>query len=300
MARPRVDVVVPFRGSPQALDELKSRLARLALRGDDTIVVVDNTPGHQTQGQNDRDRVPVLVASAHATPGFARNRGAEGGSGEWLVFLDADVEPAIDLLDSYFEPAPAPETALLAGGIIDEPVPVDSPGPARYAYLRRTLSQDRAMDKGRFAFAQTANAACRRSAFEAIGGFKETIRAAEDADLSFRLKAAGWRIERREEAAVVHRSRRALRAFIAQAAVHGAGSAWLDRQYPGAFPARRRLGLLWWAVRSTTRGLLRAAHSRDRDDWVGPLYEALWELSFEFGRSRSVETPAHADPVAPR
>jgi GT2 family glycosyltransferase len=283
-----VDVVVPFRGGLDALQELRARLGRLRLRSGDTIVVVDNTPG-RLPGRSGRGEVPVLVVSERATPGYARNRGAERGTGEWLVFIDADTDPCADLLDRYFDPAPAPGAVLLAGGVIDEAVPVDAPAPARYAYLRRTLSQDRTFSSGRWDFAQTANVACLRVAFEAVGGFRETIRSGEDADLSYRLKAAGWQIERREQAAVVHRSRRTLGSFIAQAARHGGGSAWLERHYPGSFPSRGRAGLIWWAIRTTVRGLARAARTRDRDQIVRASLESLWELSFEFGRSLPIE-----------
>ncbi len=281
--------MVPFRGSADALRQTRASLRRLRLREGDTIVVVDNTPGRDTRGTPEPDAVPVLVASERLTPGYARNRGAALGRGEWLIFIDADTDPTEDLLERYFEPSPAGSTALLAGGVIDEPVPPDAPAPARYAYLRRTLDQGRTIEMGTFAFAQSANIACRRSAFEAVGGFRESIRAAEDADLSYRLKAAGGGIERREHAVVVHRSRRSTRAFVAQAALHGAGSAWLDRAYPGSFPARRRPGLIWWALRMAATGSVRAARRRDRDELVRGLYEPLWELAFEFGRSRSVE-----------
>jgi GT2 family glycosyltransferase len=205
------------------------------------------------------------------------------------VFIDADTDPPTDLLDRYFDPPPATGTVILAGGVIDEPVPVDGPAPARYAYLRGTLNQARTVDLGRWAFAQTANIACRRAAFEEVGGFREDIWPAEDADLSYRLRAAGGEMERREAAAVVHNSRRTLRAFIGQAARHGAGCAWLDRTYPGSFPARRRPGLVWWGVRTSTKGLLRGARRRDRDELVKAAFEPLWELSFEFGRSLSNE-----------
>jgi GT2 family glycosyltransferase len=270
------------------LEELRTRLTRLRLGSGDTIVVVDNTPGH-LPCRSGRGGVPVLTASERATPGYARNRGAERGSGEWLVFIDADTEPSADLLDRYFDPPPSPGTVLLAGEVIDEPVAVNAPAPARYAYLRGTLSQDRTFSSGRWDFAQSANVACLRVAFEAVGGFRETIRSAEDADLSWRLGAAGGEIERREHAAVVHRSRRTLRGFIAQAALHGAGSAWLDRHYPGSFPSRRRPGLIWWAIRTTARGLVRGARSGDRDQIVRASLESLWELSFEFGRSMPIE-----------
>jgi GT2 family glycosyltransferase len=289
-ARPHVDVVVPFRGSQRELQELRARLARLQLGPGDTILVVDNTPGR------DRRDLPGPVAVHHAaarsTPGYARNRGAEHGTAEWLVFIDADTDPVPDLLHRYFDPPPAAETVLLAGGVIDELVPISAPAPARYAYLRRTLSQDRTFGAGKWDFAQTANVACRRTAFESVGGFRESIRSGEDADLSYRLKAARGRIERREQAAVVHRNRRTVRAFIAQAALHGAGSAWVNRHYPGSFPARRRPGLMWWAVRTATTGTYRAIRLRNRDHLVHAIFEPLWELSFEFGRSRSIEERA--------
>jgi glycosyl transferase family 2 len=282
-----VDVVVPFRGGRSELEELRARLKALRLRSGDTIVVVDNTPG----GEPHDGPIPVLSAAEHATPGYARNRGAARGDAEWLVFIDADTDPSPDLLDSYFDPLPAPGTVLLAGGVIDEAVPVDAPAPARYAYLRGTLSQNRTLSLGEWAFAQTANVACRRVAFERIGGFRETIRAAEDADLSYRLKGGGGEIERRENAAVVHHNRRALRPFVAQALLHGAGSAWLNRNYPGSFPRRGRLGLVWWALRTSTRGIFDSVRRGDRDQLVRGLFGSVWELSFELGRLFSVERP---------
>lgn len=286
-----MDVVVPFRGSAVALDQLTGVLAGLHLAPGDTLVVVDNTPGRPVSSTS--GVVSVVQASERQTPGYARNRGAERGSAEWLVFLDADTEPSPDLLERYFDPPPGAETTLLAGGIVDEDVPPGAPGPARYAFLRRTLSQDRTLAReDHLAFAQTANVACRRVAFEAIGGFREDLRAGEDADLSYRLKAAGGGIERRELARVVHRNRQTVRAFVAQAALHGAGAAWVDRHYPGAFPPRRRPGLIWWAARTLARGLMRGATTRDRDAVVVGIYEPLWELAFEFGRSKSAQTDA--------
>ncbi|MBV9310888.1 MAG: hypothetical protein JOZ73_08645, partial [Solirubrobacterales bacterium] len=210
---------------------------------------------------------------------------------EWLVFIDADADPRADLLERYFSPPPEPHTGLLAGGIIDEEVPHDAPAPARYAYLRRTLSPGRTFALGDWSFGSSTNMACRRSAYEAVGGFREEIRAAEDADLNYRLRAAGYGVQRRDDASVIHRSRRSLRGFVRQAALHGAGAAWLSRQYPGSFAARRRVGLMWWALRFALAGCIKAARSRDRDELVRALLEPLWELSFELGRSFSIEAP---------
>ena len=223
MSRPCVDVVVPFRGEPHDLEQLRARLARLRLRQGDTIVVVDNSPGQRRPESSSNGEVRVLSARERPTPGYARNRGAARGTAEWLVFIDADTEPSPDLIDRYFGVTPAKATAQLAGRVIDEPVGTDAPGPARYAYLRGTLDQSRTLELTPWPFAQTANVACRRRAFEAVGGFREDIWPAEDADLSYRLIAAGWAIERRDEASVVHFNRRTVRGLVSQAARHGAG-----------------------------------------------------------------------------
>ena len=263
----------------------------MRLGPDDTIVVVDNNPEERPPKPNSNGSVRILSARERPTPGYARNRGAACGTAEWLVFIDADTEPSPDLIDRYFDATPADATAQLAGRVIDEPVGPDAPGPARYAYLRGTLDQSRTLESTRWPFAQTANVACRRTAFEAVGGFREDIWPAEDADLSYRLSAAGWEIERRDEASVVHLNRRTVRALVTQAARHGAGCAWLDRMYPGSFPARRLPGLAWWGVRFATAGLVRGALRRDRDEAVRAVYEPLWELAFELGRARSIERP---------
>ena len=71
--------------------------------------MVDNTPGPPREG--------ALHAAEIPTPAYARNRGAAEGDGEWLVFIDADADPAPDLLDRYFDPAPGERTGLIGGGV---------------------------------------------------------------------------------------------------------------------------------------------------------------------------------------
>ena len=189
MVRPAVDVVVPFAGPAEQLELLIARLRPLRLGDADTLVVVDNNPRPCPVRA---DGIDVLHCADRRTPGYARNRGAARGRADWIVFLDADVAPRPDLLDRYFEPSPAERTALLGGGVIDEAVPEDARAAARYAYIRQLMSHENTYQWGKWSFAQTANAACRRTAFEAIGGFREGIRAGEDADLTYRLRAAGW------------------------------------------------------------------------------------------------------------
>src|SRR3712207_3115704 len=97
--RPAVDVVVPFRGSADERRRLLETMGALELRDGDTLTIVDNDPVAPPElGRDPR----VVHAPELQTSYFARNRGAERGRAEWIVFLDADVLPQPGLLDGYF------------------------------------------------------------------------------------------------------------------------------------------------------------------------------------------------------
>ena len=156
--------------------------------------------------------------------------------GDWLVLVDADTRPAPDLVDRYFDPPPVGRIGVLAGGIAD--LPGSSSSAARYAARRAQMSQRVTLGRAGTPYAQTANVAVRRAAFEEIGGFDEEARSGEDADLCFRLARAGWTLEERPAAVVEHPTRATLGELLAQVAHHGSGSAWLDKRYPGEFRER--------------------------------------------------------------
>ena len=288
MTRPPVDVVVPFKGGAGSLRALRERLGAIELGPDDTVLVVDNTPDAAPAPHGS---VPVMRAAELPTPAFARNRGAERGRAEWLVFCDADTRPAPDLLDRYFEPDPAPRTGLLAGGVIEQEAPPGSRAVARYAQLRRAMSQDDTFSFGEWGYPKSANIACRRAAFEEVGGFREGIRAAEDADLTYRLRGAGWGVERREGAAVVHASRQTLRGFVKQKAVWGAGGEWVSREYPGSVPLLTRTSFWRWALGATARGVATALRGGDRDTVIYALFRPLEAIAWELGRLLPNERP---------
>jgi hypothetical protein len=273
VSRPAVDVVIPVAGSAALVADVVTRARAMTLREGDTITVVDN----RGAGVEDPD---VLVATDVHTSYFARNAGARRGSASWLLFLDADVRAPPDLLDRLFADAPGPRTAVLAGAIIDEPVGPGAPMALRYAELKQPMARDLRRPR---AFAETANCAVRREAFEAAGGFREDVRSGGDADLCWRIAAAGWDLEGRSGAAVVHRNRATVARMLAQRFRHGTGAGWLAREHPGAMPARRWPGLAWWALRRAGQGIGALARG-DRDGAIVGLLDGLAVWAFELGR----------------
>jgi cellulose synthase/poly-beta-1,6-N-acetylglucosamine synthase-like glycosyltransferase len=275
--RPAVDVVVPFAGSDDDLKDLLRRLGAIELRSGDTLTVVDNRPGAGERGDT------VIADREQQSSYHARNKGAARGSAPWLLFADADVDPAPDILDRYFEPLPDEDVGLLAGGVQDAPLPVNPTRAERYAVTAEQMSQIRTLRAGPWAYAQTANAAVRREAFEQVGGFTEGIRSGGDADLCFRLRVAGWRLDSREHAGVIHHNRASTRSFLRQKARHGAGAAWLNGVYPGSFPPRDRRLWLRRLLRELKNGALLTARGR-RDEAADLLFPTITVWAFELGR----------------
>lgn len=274
---------MPFVGSQVDLERLRADLRRLTLRAPDELIVADNR-GLGARGAWAHDgTAPVRICRADAirSPGFARNTAARIATGKWLLFIDADTRPAPGLLDAYFDPPPRPQTAVLAGSIADL-----APGRswvARHAAGRAQMSQRTTLDRRGTPYAQTANCAVLRSAFESVGGFAQDIKAGEDADLCFRLARSGWTIEERAHARVEHLSRDTLGSLLTQLARHGSGAAWLERRYPGEFPApapRELAARVLHRARAGAGALTRG----DQDAALGALLGLLGETAFDFGR----------------
>jgi glycosyltransferase involved in cell wall biosynthesis len=111
----------------------------------------------------------------------ARNAGAAVATGTWLLFVDGDSEPSVELM--------AELAALLqAGGIVGGGAVISGEGtPWLYrslVMLWNLVSRARREAAGSFFLA-------RRDAFQAVGGFSAVLFAAEEIDLSQKLKRWG-------------------------------------------------------------------------------------------------------------
>lgn len=183
-------IVVPTVLRP-SLHLLLSALSQTAgARPSKIVVVVDLPELPESVGTvQDWSGPPIRwLCSGGRGPAAARNRGWLAAGGTWVVFLDDDVQVTTDwgLRLSEDLSALGPEVAA-SYGTIEVPAPVGR---------RPTDDERRTMGLGDARWI-SADAAFRRTALKAVGGFDERFPRAyrEDADLALRLESAGYALE---------------------------------------------------------------------------------------------------------
>lgn len=131
-----------------------------------------------------------IVEQANGGPSAARNRAADLARGDWLVFLDSDDLWFPWTLPGVLAALPglpgAVELAFLQGVDFADPSVLEheAPAPVTAEVQASFLELVRHRPKVRYG---ACNAAIRRAAFAAEGGFSPELRCSEDTDLFLRM-----------------------------------------------------------------------------------------------------------------
>src|SRR5208282_5356154 len=178
----KISIIVPAFNEERllgaSLTQMKSAAIVFARLGwDFELIVCDN---------NSTDRTAEIARAAGAIVVFepvnqiarARNRGATAATGDWLIFVDADSYPSAGLFEEVAEQIRS--CRCLAGGAtvrMDEKYWVAG----FFTWLWNYSSRMGSWLAGSFIFIEA-------SVFREIGGFSNELFAAEELDLSKRLK----------------------------------------------------------------------------------------------------------------
>ena len=178
----KISIVVPAFNEERLLGESLAQMNRAAkafepLGWEAELIVCDN---------NSTDKTADIAREAGATVVFepvnqiarARNRGASAATGDWLIFIDADSQPSAELFGEVARAIKGGQ--CLAGGTTVK-MDANNRTARLVVWIWNSISRSFKMLAGSFIF-------CNAEAFRAIGGFNEKLFAAEELDLTGRLK----------------------------------------------------------------------------------------------------------------
>jgi glycosyltransferase involved in cell wall biosynthesis len=253
MSAPRYSIVVPVYNRPDEVNELLASLAQQTRTDFEIIIVEDGSsvPCY-TIVENFRPALDIKYFSKNNEgPGPARNFGFRQARGEYFVVFDSDciipqgyfaaVDDALEklTLDAWGGPDKAHESfTVLQQAMGYTMASVLTTGGIRGGKQRLGWFQPRSFNMG-----------ISRKVFEVTHGFAFS-RFAEDIELSFRMRDAGFNVGLIDGAYVYHKRRTSFTRFFKQVFNFGKGRIMISRVHRGGvkithwFPTVFTLGLL--------------------------------------------------------
>jgi cellulose synthase/poly-beta-1,6-N-acetylglucosamine synthase-like glycosyltransferase len=294
-----ISIVIPTVGRPSLTALLAVLAGGAEPRTPVEVLIVDDRRDRGTAlplPAPGRHLEATVITGRSAGPAAARNSGWQAARHDWVAFLDDDVLPDADWLDRLTDDL-EPAAAHVGGvqGDVRVPLPPD----------RRPTDWERvtaALADGAWI---TADMAYRRSALAQVGGFDERLPRAfrEDAELAYRVRAAGWTLIRGRRA-VTHPVRAESRWVSVRTQAGNADDALLHRLYgrrwralldipPGRRP--RHLAITGAGLIALGCAATGAATGR-RGWWLGACVAAAgWTVgTAEFAAARIIPGPRTA------
>jgi glycosyltransferase involved in cell wall biosynthesis len=280
--RPVISVVIPTKGRLSSLERCLE-----ALRDADfghqrfEVVVANDRGGEQVDSLvgSFANELTVAIARPQRTgPSAARNAGAAAARGAYVAFTDDDCEPTPTWLAALERSLEANPGAAV-GGRVENGMPENLGAVATQVVvdgLHAHFNQDPHSPR----FFASSNVAFPAVAFEALGGFDEGSRYAEDRDLCERWIRTGHRFVSAPQAIVIHMRTLGLREFMAQHYGYGRGAWAFHHSLDMEEPRRER----WGVLRELALQTLRHHGHHSRPAVAG--YAALSQLATAAGFAR--------------
>ena len=188
----KVSVVIPVRDEKNSIRELLDSLLAQTRPPDEIVITdggsIDATP--QIIDDYIKRGAPVrLIRAGPALPGRGRNLGAAQASFEWLAFTDAGIRLANNWLEALVAKAEANDSIDIVYGSWEPVTDSFFKQCAAIAYVPPPIQQDGELVRPRF----IASTLLRREAWQAVNGFPEDLRSAEDLVFMDRLENAGYK-----------------------------------------------------------------------------------------------------------
>lgn len=208
-------LVIPGKNAERTLARCLDAAVPLLERGElAEIVFVDDASTDRTA--EILERYPVRrLAGRGAGPGAARNVGWRAATSEWIWCIDSDCVAEPEALARLVTRV-APDVGAVGGSYGNE-----LPGSLLASLIHEEIVVRHAAMPEQVDFLGSFNVLYRRAALARVGGFDETLVTAEDADLSYRLRAAGYALAFEAGSRVGHYHPDRLLPYLRTQARHG-------------------------------------------------------------------------------
>lgn len=227
-----VTVVIPCFNVAKTIKGQLNALASQQWSGDWEVILADNgsTDNWQEVIPEFADKIPnlkVIDASKVKGPAHARNVGVSFSSSDLLLFCDADDEVAPGWLSAM-------TTALakydFVAGRLD-PFRLNEPWVLKSRECPQQKSLQSYADPQYLKHAAGCNLGIKRSVYDLVGGFDESMRVLDDTDFCWKVQLAGIPFHFASDAVVYYRLRDNLKDIYSQARAYGEENVMLYKKY---------------------------------------------------------------------
>ncbi len=240
---PRYSLIIPVYNRPEEIAELLESISVQTFSSFEVIIIEDGSDktceSVVAQYQNKLEIQYIKVPNGG--PSQARNKGSRLAKGEYLIILDSDVVLPNDYLSNIehtLEGAAEEGKAIEAFGGPDTSSEDFSKVQKAINYSMTSFVTTGGIRGGKkritHYYPRSFNLGCRKSVFEELNGFDETMRYGEDLDFSMRLHKTGARTVLIPSAFVYHKRRVSFGQFFRQVHKFGAARIAITQKHKGS------------------------------------------------------------------
>ena len=189
----KISVIIPLRNEASSIRQLLDSLKHQTLAPAEIVITdtgsTDGTP--EIVEDFDAGALPVhLIRAGHGYPGRGRNLAAARASSEWLAFIDAGIIPEPAWLEFLAQRAQLSAEVDVVYGSFEPVVDTVFKKCSVMAYVAPPVEVEGKLVRTR----SVASLLMKRSVWQAVGGFPEDLRSAEDLLFMNRIEAQNFRI----------------------------------------------------------------------------------------------------------
>jgi cellulose synthase/poly-beta-1,6-N-acetylglucosamine synthase-like glycosyltransferase len=224
---PTVTLVIPARNAAQTICRCLNAVMPLLYSGElCEVIVVDD--GSTDDTRRILERYPVtLMLGAGQGPGAARNLGWRRADSELIWFVDADCEPQPNTLRELISHFKDPVVAAVGGTYSNL-----HPDSLLATLIQEEIAVRHSRMSSHVNFLATFNVVYRRLVLERTGGFDESFKLAQDAELAYRTIASKYSLCFESRSVVGHHHPVRLLRYLKTQARQGFYRVMLYRRYP--------------------------------------------------------------------